>query len=228
MDNTQITDKNCFSLLLMILSALYAGNAFTAATANFSYYQDNRDFNTMALQVAGSDLPHDFSVWGFTDFHSDQATEHKQEDFTRSFSEYRLNNTKLSEWINIAGLGLQLEYNDSTPGNNNTVWRGGLVYKHKFGKQLWTKLRLLPLQSNDDSQISLIFGLNFNPWLSLTGFADYNIRSNKENLWVIEPQLNIRVSDNTYLLIESRYNGFEKNNATLDGTGLAVGVRYDL
>ena len=138
-----------------------------SAQASLSYYLDNRDFNTFQVAIASSEMPYGFSIWGFTDFHSDQNSETEREDFTRTFSEYRLSNNKLSNWTGIEGLGLQAEYNDVVPGNNNGTIRGGFTYKYKFYKTRWLQLRWFPLQSNKDSQASLTFGIAFNQALAL-------------------------------------------------------------
>ena len=199
-----------------------------SAQASLSYYMDNRDFNTFAVTIASSQMPYGFSIWGFTDFHSDQNSETEREDFTRSFSEYRLSNNQLSNWTGIEGLGLQAEYNDVVPGNNNATIRGGITYKYKFLQTRWVQFRWFPLQSNKDLQASLTYGIPFTPQLSLSGFADYNIREGKENQWVIEPELNYKLSDRTWLLLEYRYNGFEEGNVNLDGKGWALGLRYKL
>ncbi len=218
--------KRSAYIFIITLTLLSANNAFSSTS--FNYYKDDRDFDTMGIFISENNLSHGFSIWGFTDFHSDQNTQNKRSDFTHSFSEYRLSNNLISHWVNIEGLGLQIEYNDSSPGIDNTVWRLGLTYKYIISDQHWIQLRALPLQDNADSQASLIFKFTLHPRITFTGFADYNIKSGKENLWVVEPQFNFRVLENTWLLLELRYNDFERNNSQLDGTGVAVGLRYEL
>jgi len=218
--------RSFIQLVLVLLTSSYAGSALSGTS--FNYYKDSRDYDTLGIVISANKLPHGFSVWGFTDFHSNQHTDKQQADFTRSFSEYRLTNSLISRWTNIDGIGLQAEYNDSTPGIDNTVWRLGFTYKHRFSDQHWVQLRALPLQDNQDSQASLIFSVSLHPRISLTGFADYNIRSGNENRWVIEPQLNLLMLENTWLLFELRYNEFEEHSPTSDGTGVAAGLRYDI
>ncbi|MDH3326801.1 MAG: hypothetical protein OEM38_08820 [Gammaproteobacteria bacterium] len=214
-------------IAISLFSTLFSSHALSTPNASINYYIDNRDFNTMGVTISSFDLPQNFSVWGFTDFNSDQNKK-PNEDFTNSFSEYRLTNTKISNLVGLKGLGLQMEYNNTTPGSSDTVWRGGLTYKKITGDKKWIQLRLFPLQSNSDNQASIIYNFSILSWLKLTGFADYNIRNGAENLWVIEPQLNFKIANNTWFLLEGRYNGFQSRSPSTDGTGVAVGVQYDL
>ena len=76
--------------------------------------------------------------------------------------------------------------------------------------------------------MSIAYFIYLTQRLNLSGFADYNIRKGNDDQWVLEPQLNFRALDNTWLLLEYRYNGFEKDKPNTDGDGWAIGVRYDL
>ncbi|MDH5435390.1 MAG: porin family protein [Gammaproteobacteria bacterium] len=192
------------------------------------YYFDDRDFNTLGVVVSANDLPAGFSIWGFTDFHGDQNNANERYDITRSFSEYRLSNNKISDWTKIDNLGLQVEVNETSPGNNNTVWRGGITYKLVSSANNWLQLRLFPMQSNKHNQASLIYFYSITTNVKFSGFADYNIQDGSKNRWVVEPQLSYRLMDKAWLLLEYRYNGFEDAKATLDGSGWAIGISYDL
>ena len=214
--------------LAITLSIIFNQAVFAEPNVSVSYYMDNRDYNNVTLAVSKKDMPHGFSIWGFTDFLSDQIDEDNREDFSRTFSEYRLSNNKISEWTGIKGLGLQVEYNDFIPGNKNTTWRGGITYQQKFYNKHWGQVRWHPLQSNQDTQVSIAYFIHLAQRLNLTGFADYNIRKDNDDQWVLEPQLNFRALENTWLLLEYRYNGFEKDKPNTDGDGWAIGVRYDL
>ncbi|WP_444997262.1 hypothetical protein [Aliikangiella sp. IMCC44359] len=191
-----------------------------------SYYWDNRDFNTATIQISNNDLGNGFSVWGFTDFHSNQDNSDDRYDLSRTFSEYRLSNNQIAKWTGVDHLGLQLEYNDSTPGNNNHQVRFGITYKQILGQSAWLQLRAFPLQSHNDGQLSLIYFYKISDGFNISGFADYNFNKNGKNQWVYEPQLNYQLSDNVWLLLEYRYNGFENSNPNLDGKGTALGIRY--
>ncbi len=197
---------------------------------SLSYYYDNRDFNTTTIQIFTNRLGNDFSIWGFTDLHAMQDNKDERYNMQRSFSEYRLSYSGLARHTNINGLGLQLEYNDFTPGDGNLL-RLGLTYKQFFfkksrSKPLWLQYRFLPFESDGDGgQFSLIYFIPISHSISISGFADYNIREDQSNEWVFEPQLNILLHKNTYLALEYRYNGFEENITTLDGSGIAIGVQ---
>lgn len=219
---------NRCALLLLTVFCFYSAKAFSQANVSASYYWDDRHFNTLALQIASNSLPMDLSLWGFSDFHADQNNSHERQDFTKSFSEYRLSSNAPASWTGLKNLGAQIEYNDFTAGNENTLWRAGITYKYTFLDRLWMQLRVLPLQSNEDWQISLIYKLTITERLKLNGFADYNLRQDKGNMWVIEPQLEYKMSANSWLLLEYRLNDFEQDNPALDGYGWALGVRYHL
>ncbi|MDH5377661.1 MAG: hypothetical protein OEX00_05010 [Gammaproteobacteria bacterium] len=215
---------------LAALSFFYLLQISTNVTANsdaqLSYYWDNRDFNTTTLQLSASDLGGGLSFWGFTDFHSDQNNADKRYDNSRTFSEYRLSSNSLGEVSGIDGLALQAEYNDFTTGNNNTTWRGGLTYKQQSGFG-WAQLRILPVQSEGQGQISLIYFVKINDWMNFSGFADYNFLDENQEVLVAEPQFNLQLFKRTWGLIEYRYNGFEAKNPALKGEGWAVGLRHD-
>lgn len=215
-----------YSLTTLLCAALVDLALADKPNVNLSYYWDDRDFNSATLQLAIPQMPAGFSVWGFTDFYSEQHNSTERYEFERSFSEYRLSNNTLAGWTGIDGLGLQAEYNYLRPGSNST-WRGGITYKQPLAGWGWTQLRLFPFQSQDEGQASLIYFIRFTDNFNLSGFADYNLRAEKSNQWIAEPQLSYKVFTDTWLLLEYRYNGFEMDSATLDGNGIAAGIRYD-
>lgn len=200
-----------------------------------SYYFDSRDYNTLNIEVGGS-LPLGFSVWGFTDFHGDQDNAGSRGELTRTFSEYRLSHGGIGELLNIPGLGVQAEYNDMTPGDNN-LGRFGITYKHAVpipelgcigGKPGWLQLRCFPLETDGDGgQVSLIYFLPIHDRVSIAGFADINFIEGATDRWIVEPQLNVRIHNQFWAILEYRYNGFERANDDLDGEGWAVGMRVD-
>ena len=127
-------------------------------------------------------------------------------------------------------VGIQAEYNDQTPGRG-AVGRAGMTFKHPLplGRGSWLQWRLLPVESiNEQSQYSLIYSAGLNDRMRLAGFADYNVRKDATNRWVIEPELSFVLSGTYAALVEYRYNGFEQHTAGLRGSGLALGVRVSL
>ncbi|MFT5450787.1 MAG: hypothetical protein ACI9N9_000267 [Enterobacterales bacterium] len=213
-------------ILLLSLVISLTTQSKAATQLDLSYYFDSRDFNTFALFVQNKDLGQDFSVWGFSDFHGQQNNKSERFQPDRSFSEYRLSNSKLADWTGIDGLGLQVEYNHISPKSKN-VWRGALTYKLPLGARLKMQLRILPIQNIDDEQVSIGYFYSINDKLNISGFADYNVRDDKKNQWVIEPQLNYKLAKDTWLIIEYRYNGFEDDNLNLEGSGWAIGLKWN-
>jgi len=217
----------CMISLFFVSTLIYCTHANAANQVDISYYFDDRDFNTLTLFMLNKDLGGGFSFLGFTDFHSDHQNSTNRNDATRTFSEFRLSNNMIAKWWNIDNLGLQLEYNDSTPGNNNNAVRLGLTYNQSLNASDWLQLRVFPLDSQNDGQVSIIYFVKFTENFNLSGFADYNFISDGKNQWVFEPQLNYKLYSKLWLLLEYRYNGFENSNPNLDGSGTALGLRYD-
>ena len=199
------------------------------------YYFDSRDFNTLTLEIGG-ELPIGFSVWGFTDFHGDHNDAGNRGEMTRTFSEYRLSHGGIGQLLKLPGLGLQAEYNDMTPGNNN-LGRFGVTYKHKLpipklgmsgGKQGWLQWRGFPVETDGNGgQVSLIYFLPLHDRVNIAGFADINFIDGASDRWIVEPQLNVRMYQQFWAILEYRYNGFERANDDLDGSGWAAGIRVD-
>lgn len=204
-------------------------------STSLAYYFDNRSYNTAQIHFSAKSLPADFSFWGFTDFHGDQDNASRRYRISRSFSEYRLSSPHLGQWSGITGLGLQLEYNRNTPVDIDLL-RLGLTYKHfitadsaSSPSKSWLIWRLFPYENdNDGYQASLAYYFWISEKVNVSGFADRNVNDNDDVNWIIEPQLNVRLSRHTWFLIEYRYNEFEDNNPNLDGSGIAIGISYKI
>ncbi|MFK8030869.1 MAG: hypothetical protein AB8G18_11610 [Gammaproteobacteria bacterium] len=220
--------------LVLVSSPLPASAANNQPWLNIStaYYVDSREFGTAAIGLSSNALPAGFSFWGFSDFLGDQKSNNAH--VTHSFSEYRLSHSGLGKWFGVKGLGLQLE-NDIISGRSNDVIRAGVIYKHDLplpwlagrSRQGWLQWRYFPYQdTNTGSQASLIFNLPITDRMGITGFADYNVREGAANRWVAEPELSYRVTNKLFTLIEYRYNQFESANPALDGSAVALGIRY--
>ena len=199
---------------------------------NLTYYWDSREFNTFAILTSASGLPYGFSFWGFTDLHGNQDDTDDSFDHSRFFMEYRLSKVIDPDWIfGITGLGFQAEYNDAN-GLNNNLARFGLTFKHVVPsfteRKGWLQWRGFPIETDGDGgQASLIYFMPLYERLSLTGFADLNFSSGVSDRWVIEPALNFKISDQIWIVMEFRYNGFEDAAQGKDGKGLAGGFRVD-
>ena len=192
-----------------------------------AYYADQREYNTASISVASTRPLLGFSLWGFSDLHGDQHGPAK--NLSRSFSEYRLSHNSLSKLV--PGLGLQAEANFLTP-TNTLVSRYGLTYRHTLPLPLstngWLQWRAFPVESDGDGgQLSLIYFLPLHDRVHLKGFADYNYSHGGRASWVIEPELNFKVADGAWVLLEWRYNDFERRSTGLEGEGFALGLRYE-
>jgi len=196
-------------------------------SASLSYYWDNREFNTLNLLTSTTTLPYDFGIWGFIDLHG--AHDSGSTDLSRYFIEYRLSRKIDLDWLgDVKGLGFQSEFNDANGGGNNLV-RFGLTYRHDlpelFDRRGWLQWRGFPVETDGSGQqASLIYFLPFHERAWVSGFADINFRESQSDVWVIEPQLTIKLDDRFSLLVEYRYNGFEDLVQTIDGEGVAFGL----
>jgi hypothetical protein len=193
-----------------------------------TYYLDNREFNTLNLQIA-TKLPGNLSIWGFTDFHGNQGVGHGFGNLRRSFSEYRLSHGGLGAALGVKGLGMQAEYNLLTPSDQD-LGRFGLTYRHDLplpgtGRTGWLQWRAFPIETDGNGgQASLIYSLPLTESMSIGGFADFNLIEDAPHRWILEPQLNLKVADGFWAVLEYRYNGFEGAGG-LDGSGWAAGVK---
>ena len=198
-------------------------------TAKATYYLDTREYNTLNLLSSTTELPFGFTVWGFVDLHSDQKNASERFDLTRYFIEYRLQRSLNPGWVRgFSGLGIEAEYNEFA-GSGNEVVRFGLTYQHGFPLMSdykgFLRWRVHPYETDGSGkQVSVIYVLPLVDWLSVTGFADLNLQKSGPDRWIAEPQLNAKLNDRFHLVAEYRFNGFEDNTLTLDGSGLALGL----
>jgi hypothetical protein len=198
--------------------------------ANLSYYFDTREYNTLNILTSVPDLPADFKVWGFTDLSGKQNSGNGRFDITRYFLEYRLSRPLFPRSDSaINGLGFEAEYNESN-GPDNDVLRLGLTYKHPFPflfeTKSWLQWRYHPYETDGTgSQISVIFSLVLNKRFYISGFADLNLENGSEDRWVVEPQLNVVINDLLDIVVETRFNEIEDANKSLDGFGVAAGIK---
>ena len=195
-----------------------------------TYYFDTREYNTLNILTSVSDLPADLKIWGFIDIHGDQNSGDRRFQLTRYFLEYRLSRSIFPKGDSvIKGLGFEAEYNDFD-GPDNDVLRLGLTYKHSIpfliNSKSWLQWRYHPYETdNTGSQVSVIYSLFLTERIYISGFADLNLEDNKEDRWVVEPQINFIVNESLDVVIEARYNEFEKSNPALDGFGIASGLK---
>lgn len=215
---------------LFIFTTIAEASKRKPAKVDLTYYFDNRDYNTLNVQTSLPDLPWDFNIWGFIDIHSEQNNADQRFDLNRYFFEYRLKrsffpNTK-SAW---KGLGFEIEYNDAN-GTDNSVIRTGVTYKHPlpflYGNRSWVEWRYHPYETDGSgSQVSLIYSLHLAERIFISGFVDLNLENDTDNRWLFEPQINFKINETFDLVLETRYNEFEDSNNSLDGFGVAGGIK---
>jgi hypothetical protein len=70
----------------------------------------------------------------------------------------------------------------------------------------------------------LIYFFPLHERIYINGFADLNFEDNGPGRWVAEPQINFKLTDFMNAVVEFRYNEFEDANASLDGSGIALGL----
>ncbi|MBC8282994.1 MAG: hypothetical protein H8E32_04215 [Nitrospinae bacterium] len=191
-----------------------------------SYYLDSREYNTMNIQTSTNKLPLDIFFWGFVDIHSDQNHNKGRFDLTRYFIEYRLSRPV---GFDIDGLSWELEYNDSNDGDNS-VARFGVTYKHTLpflgGSKSWIQWRIHPYETDGSgAQVSAIYRFWLMKGIYISGFIDYNIEKDAPDRWLGEPQLNFVLDETFDLIFEGRINQYEEASSSLDGYGVALGVK---
>jgi hypothetical protein len=226
----EITIILALILGLSMFSTIAEASKRKPAKVDLTYYLDSRDYNTLNLQTSLPDLPWGFNIWGFVDFHSEQKNADERFDLTRYFMEYRLKRkiftNTTSAWN---GLGFEVEYNEAN-GDDNTVLRTGVTYKHPlpllYGNKSWLEWRYHPYETDGSgSQVSLIYSLHLTKRISITGFADLNFENGMDDRWLAEPQINYKIDETFDLVLEPRYNEFEDANNALDGFGVAGGIK---
>lgn len=223
--------STCLFLLPFFARAENSDSYFQFSDLNFktslANYLDSREYHTLGVN-SSMDLPLGFKLWGFTDISGDQGRGGGNFAMERYFMEYRVLHDIPESWIlGIDGFGVLGEFNDFN-GSGNSLFRFGPYYGssltlpwQRTGK---IQLRVFPYETIPDRwQISLGYFIPLTDRLSLTGFADINFRQNSPDRWVIESELNYKITDATSLLLEYRYNGFEDASRQLEGSGLALG-----
>ena len=220
-DNSEVPDKSPIT------------NILENTKVNLSYYFDSRDYNSANVLVHSTALPWGFNIFGFSDFHGNENAPNERFELKRYYHEYRLRRP-LDDvpFLNITGLGLELEINDSSLPNDE-VARLGLGYQHSlpflYKEKSWLQWRILPYRSDGRGwQLSMTHVLVLSERFKLTGFADYNIMNDRPNEWVAESELSFRLTDMFDLILEGRYNGFEGAVPGLEGVGVAGGIRIKL
>jgi hypothetical protein len=219
--------------ILICLSLFFSGQNVFAKDLNrdfselfISYYLDSREYNTINIQTSTSKLPLDIFFWGFVDIHSDQNKNKDRFDLTRYFIEYRLSR---HVGFGIDGLSWEMEYNDSN-GSDNSVARFGMTYRHTLpflgGRKSWLQWRVHPYETDGSgAQVSVIYRFWLVKGVYISGFADYNLDEDVPDRWVAEPQLNFVLNKTFDLVVEGRINEFEEASSSLDGYGIALGVK---
>ncbi len=224
-----------FPILLILALAL---PALAGPRAMAVYSLDTRDYNSLSLYMMSDRLPLDLDFWGLTDLHGEQGNAAERRNLVRSFSEYRLTWAGASGGLfGVKSLGIQGELNDMTPARPAVV-RVGLSWTPTvtpptigpFGGMPWRlNWRVHPWESDDEGwQASLNYLLPLSPGLWITGFLDRDAHPDGDARWVFEPQLNVRIHERTWFVVEYRYNGYEDAAPGLDGTGWSAGLRIDL
>jgi len=231
-----------FLMLLIILMALLPARVFAEPSqsekpnnssktkVDLSYYFDSRDFNSLTLLTRTTNLPSGFNIFGFIDLLGEQKNADQRFDLTRYFIEYRLRRNIDPEWIfGLKGVGLEAEYNDAT-GKDNSVMRFGVNYTHKIpsfaNRQGWWEWRFLPIETDGTgSQIGASWFIPILDWIYISGFADLNLNDDADDIWIIEPQLNFKITETFDFVIEGRYNEIEDSIPEKDGLGVAVGLK---
>ena len=202
----------------------------SSSASTLTYYLDAREYSTISLAASRRALPLGLDVWGFVDLHGDQDASGQWLDSTRYFMEYRLRRPLSPQWTaGIRGLAAEMEYNDFRGPDNRAV-RAGITYRHSLdavhARGSWLQWRAHPYETDGSGwQASVIYYLKISARISVSGFADLNVETDSPNRWVAEPQVNIRVSDAFDVVVEGRYNGYEDASPSLDGVGVALGVR---
>ncbi len=231
---------SCFIAITFLLTAVSADDAKKDVkpppNVVAQYVLDDRDFNSLAVYVSTFRFPLGISIWGFTEVNADQNDPVHRFDLTRTFSEYRFSHKKLGDMLNVKGLVAQVEYNDITPQAGQLL-RFGVAYRHNLkipqlgsagGLNGWLQWRAHPYQTNGNGgQASLIYFLPFHKKVLVNGWLDLNYSKNYRRKWVFGPFLNLKMSEQSWVVLRYRHSGFEEAIQGLDGTGWALGVRMD-
>ena len=234
------------SFFFLCVKAVQANSAVTKdfSTENFpvnigplkdlniipTFYFDTRNYTTLNIESGLSTLPGGLNFWGFVDLLGNQESGNDRFDVDRYFLEYRLSKSLFSGNHSVLkDIRFEVEHNDSN-GPDNDVLRLGLTYKHFLpflpDSKSWLQWRYHPYETDGSgSQLSVIYYLKFTERIYINGFADLNLQNGSDDRWVAEPQINFVLNKIFDLVLETRYNGFEDTNKSLDGFGIAGGLK---
>jgi hypothetical protein len=224
--------------VLLILLILHSPSKVSAQSEGkppktkvaLTYYLDTRSFNTLTLLTNTTNLPAGFNIFGFVDLLSEQKNADQRFDMTRYFLEYRLRRNIDPDWIfGLNGVGLETEYNDGS-GTNNSVLRFGANYTHEIpsftNQQGWWQWRYFPVETDGTgTQLGAAWSIPILNWIFISGFADLNINDIGDDNWVIEPQLNFKITETFDLVLEGRFNEIEESTTGKDGLGVSGGIK---
>lgn len=225
--NNAITNElNCvFQVQLAIHENNKSKSANPRLRVNLTGFVDSRGYSTFGSWFSLSNLRHGFKILGFHDLHSEQAMINNLFGFNRVFTEYRISNDKLGEWLG-APFDIQVEFNSFSASGSRRA-RFGIQKKINFQKSSFVNLRFMPIETDEGGQFSLFTSIPFiNGKFRFSGFFDLNVLNYKT--WdvaiVSEPALRYFVTDHAAVMLEYRWNSFENRNLNLEGTGIAVGL----
>ncbi|MFY9493227.1 MAG: hypothetical protein WAP55_02020 [Minisyncoccia bacterium] len=189
-------------LAVFVLSSLMGMSAI--AETSVAYYVDSRSFNSATVQASTGGLPLGISAWGFVDLHGNKNS---RADASRMFVESRLIRTV---WRNAS---MHVEYNDAH-GIGNSMLRYGIAFNPRFAfhtRPGWLLVRFSPYETDGSGQqVTIAWSVPLLTRVALGGFSDWNIQSHGRNKWVIEPEIAFGLNERITLVIEPRYNGFQK------------------
>ncbi|MDA0205239.1 MAG: hypothetical protein O3A53_02295 [Acidobacteria bacterium] len=201
------------------------------AKLGITHYFDSRQYETLSVLSQLNNLPLGLRLWGFTDLHGDQQHPDGRFHLDRFFMEYRALAPLKSDWLSKSDeFGGIAEYNDFN-GPGNSLVRFGAYYQHvlplvgrRRGSLQW---RVFPFETDGrGTQVSLSYSIPLTARIGINGFADLNFITEGADLWLIEPQLNVRLSKHVAAVLEFRHNGFEQVAAGVNGTGFALGLQF--
>ena len=197
---------------------------------SIAYYIDTREYNTLALQTRIQNLPLNLEFYGYTDLHALPDSGTKREDMRYSQSEYTLRHDGISRLANVPGLAIEAEWSDGTPADDD-LGRFGVSYSvwiqpvDQNARPGVISLRAFPLETDGDGmQFGIQFSIPMSKSLLLHGFADYDVHSDADNQWVIEPEIRYALNAQVGALMEFRYNTYFESQG-IDRTGIAIGLQ---
>jgi hypothetical protein len=218
-------------LILILIFILLPIVAQARPDLTLKYHFDSRGYNTFGIWTSEFDFPYGFGFWGFTDLHgSESDPSNSRFAITRSFSEYRISNSLIGDWVHLKGLYFEAELNALSVSQD--LIRFGVGYSYSFSLfgndpgTIW--FRGFPIQTNGHSgELSVEWFIPLHERINFSGFTDFDINANGDNnhLWVIEPALNFHLTNSLFFQFEYRYNDYERV-VGLEGQGWALGIGY--